>query len=200
MDFSTTSHGNARPAIASFAIAAVLQIVVGSQLSLFGGSPNFMLALVAVLAVGGDPRSLVYIGFFAGLFFDLTSAVPIGLMSLLLTLVGFFAATASRGISGGLNMQSLVIASVSIAAVNVAYALALFFLGVESNLLVSLGVHALVSTVLTALVAAAMLALLPHAVPAQGHVGRMTVGATGFRAASRPRGTRFKTTRYKGLR
>lgn len=195
MDFSTSPHGTSRPMIASFAIAAVLQIIIGSQLSLFGGNVNIMLALVAVLAVGGDPRSLAYIGFFAGLFFDLTSAVPIGLMSLLLTLVGFFAATASRGISGGFSMQSLVVVLISIVTVNVIYALALFFLGVETNLLISLGVHALASTVLTALAAAAMLALLPHAAPAHGRVPRMTMRSAGFRASVRPKGMRFKGLR-----
>ena len=195
MEFSTSSSGTSRSPFISFAIAAVLQILIGSQLSVFGGTANFMLALVAALAVGGDPRLLAYIGFFSGLFFDLTSAVPIGLMSLLLTLAGFFAATATRGVSVGFNMQSLVIASVSIAVVNVVYAVALLLLGIESNIFVSFGVHALSSAVLTAIAAAAMLALLPHGTPVHARAARVGLRSAGFSATRRSKGTRFKGLR-----
>ena len=196
MDLNGSSGRSTRSTCVALAIAAALQVAIGSQLSLFGGSVNFMLAIAVALAVGGDPRAIVYAGFFCGLFFDLTSAVPIGLMSLLLTLAGFFTACASRGVPGGFSPQSLLMAAIAIAAVDLVYAVALLLLGIESSILYSLGVHALATTVLTVIAAAAMLLLLPRGgSSSSSHDLGSRRGGSFLPTSARSRGTRFKGLR-----
>lgn len=196
MNLSASSSRGRRPIAVFCAVAAVLQIVVAPQLSLLGGRVNFMLVLVTVLAVSGDARTLAYVGFFAGLFYDLTTMAPIGLMALLLTVTGYLTAALSRGITLGASMESLRMTGVALLGVNLAYALALFFMGSETNLLIALGVHGVASTVLDVLVAFVALAFAP-----QGDAGRgFGAGRSGRMPATLHRAGRRAGTRFKGLR
>lgn len=196
MNLSTSQSHSRRPIAALCIAAAVLQLVLAPQLSLFGGRINFMLVLTVVLAVSGDMRMLAYIGFFAGLFYDLTTVAPVGLMALLLTLAGYLTAVLSRGIAPGASMESLRMTGVAILAVNVAYALALFFMGSETSLLFALGVHGLASTVLDVFVAFLTLMFVPQADSGHGFGG----GRSGRMAATLHRGNRRAGRRFKGLR
>lgn len=196
MNLSTSSSHGHRPIVAFCVIVAVLQLVIAPQLSLFGGRINFMLVLVATLAVSGDARTLVYIGFFAGLFYDLTTAAPIGLMAFLLTLAGYLTAALSRGITPGTSVESLRMAVVAILAVNMFYALALFAMGFETNLLIALGVHGLASTVLDALVAFFAFMFVPQADAGHDFGNRHPVRPS----TTLHRGGRRAGTRFKGLR
>mgnify|MGYP000819804298 CR=1 FL=1 len=78
----------------TFAIAAIvcvlLQAGLAPQISIAGGRVNFMIILVCLSVFSGDPTRAVVCGFCSGLFYDLSAAVPVGVMSLLLT-VGSFA-------------------------------------------------------------------------------------------------------------
>lgn len=196
MNLSTPSTRSRRPIAAFCIVAAVLQLVIAPQLALFGGRINFMLVLTAVLAVSGDIRTLAYIGFFAGLFYDLTTVAPIGLMALLLTVAGYLTAALSRGITLGASMESLRMAGVAVLAVNVVYAVALFAMGSETNLLVALGVHGLASTVLDLLVAFLALLFVPQNDAGHGFSGRRS----GHMSATLHRGGHRAGTRFKGLR
>ena len=197
MNLSAAPSSRSRSSIAVFCIvAAILQLVIAPQLALFGGRINFMLVLTAVLAVSGDARTLVYIGFFAGLFYDLTTVAPIGLMALLLTIAGSLTAALSRGIAPGASMESLRMTGVAILAVNVVYTIALFALGSETNLLIALGVHGLASTVLDLLVAFLALAFVPQADSGRGFGG----GRSGRMPATLHHGGHRAGTRFKGLR
>ena len=78
----------------TFVIAAIvcvlLQAGLAPQISIAGGRVNFMIILVCLSVFSGDPTRAVVCGFCSGLFYDLSAAVPVGVMSLLLT-VGSFA-------------------------------------------------------------------------------------------------------------
>ena len=160
MEFKHTGHAHTRrPLAVACIVALLLQLALAPQLSLFGGRINFMLVLVATAAVGGESRILVYVGFCAGMLFDLTSAVPLGLMALLLTLAGYAVANMTRGITPGVHMDALRVSGVCILLINLLYGIAMFAMGVSSGLMTSLGV-ALASSLLDIVGAVPCLALL----------------------------------------
>lgn len=182
LDFKQTSRGS-RPLVMLFAVAAILQVAVAPQVSVLGGRINFMLALIVTAAIGGDPRTMTYVGFAAGLLYDLTSAVPVGLMTLLLTLLGYAVASMSRGIAPGLSMDSLRLVGVGVVLVHVLNGLALFFMGVETNILMAIGGHGLSSSVLTFIVC------IPFLLVGSTTGSSMGFGSSGRRAS----GSRFKS-------
>ena len=95
---------------------------------------------------------MVYVGFFSGLLYDLTTTGPVGLMSLLLALVGYGVALMSRGLTSGVGMETLRVVIAAILGVNLIYSIAMLGLGVESRrAFVAIGVHGLASTVLDVL-------------------------------------------------
>lgn len=190
MALELNNSGRPRSAqTAAIVVFAVLQVALAPQVEIFGGRFNFMLALVASLAVAGDSRAMVYIGFLSGLFYDLTTSSPIGFMAFLLAVVGYAVALVSRGLTSGLGMETIRVVASAVIGVNVVYALGLFLMGVETDLLMSVGVHGLVSSLLD-LVACVPLLLL-------GGNG----GGRGFSArGGRGRGLGYGGTRYKGLR
>ena len=71
----------------TFVIAAIvcvlLQAGLAPQISIAGGRVNFMIILVCLSVFSGDPTRAVVCGFCSGLFYDLSAAVPVGVMSLL---------------------------------------------------------------------------------------------------------------------
>lgn len=171
-----------RSVIVLSVVAALLQVGIAPQLSIAGGTVNFMLALCCTLALTSDVSSAVYIGFCSGLFFDLTSSAPIGLMALIMTVAGFGLATASRGVMGGLTPDSLRLSGIAILFVNLAYGLCLFFMGVQGDLLWALFGHGVASTVLDILVMALFVLLATGQGPQRSF-------------SARSRGSRFKMTR-----
>ena len=155
----------------TFVIAAIvcvlLQAGLAPQISIAGGRVNFMIILVCLSVFSGDPTRAVVCGFCSGLFYDLSAAVPVGIMSLLLT-VGSFA----RGVTVG--AFALVI--------NVIYSIILLFMGLETSFVVAIFGHALPSSILTGLVAIPF--LMSGVVPQSGY---------GFSArGGRQTGMRFK--------
>lgn len=189
MALELNNSGRTRSAfIITVLICAALQVALAPHISIMGGRLNFMLVLTASLAISGDSRTMVYIGFFSGLFYDLTTTSPIGLMSLLLALLGYGVALMSRGLSSGLGMQTLRVVVASIVLVNVVYGVALFLLGVQSNLLISVGVHGLASSIMD-LVACVPLLIL----------GGNNGGGRGYSGRGR-RGLSYGGSRYGGLR
>ena len=186
MALELNNSGRTRSAlIATIAACAVLHLVIAPQVSLFGGRFNFMLALTVSLAISGDSRSLVYIGFFSGLFYDLTTSSPIGFMALLLAITGYAVALMSRGLSSGFGMETIRAVVLAVVVVN---ALGLFLMGVETNLLLSIGVHGLASSVLDLLACVPFLMLGGRSSGGHGKGGR---GARGLSYAGK---------RYKSLR
>lgn len=153
-------------------IAAICQVALAPQIAILGGTINFMLVLSCVLSLSSDAPGAVYIGFFCGLFYDLTSAAPIGLMSLLLTVSCFLLAGASRGSLGGLAPDTLRLIVSALFIVNLIYGLCLFFMGVQTDLLWALLGHGISSTVLDAIVTLLFLLLAPASAPNRSFTAR----------------------------
>lgn len=89
----------------TFVIAAIvcvlLQAGLAPQISIAGGRVNFMIILVCLSVFSGDPTRAVVCGFCSGLFYDLSAAVPVGVMSLLLTVGSFALVHSVAGQTGG---------------------------------------------------------------------------------------------------
>lgn len=179
-------------ALITIAACILLHLALAPHINLAGGRINFMLVLTAVLAISGESRSLVYIGFFSGLLYDLTTTGPVGLMALLLAVMGYVVALMSRGLSSGLGMETLRVVVVAVLAVNVVYAVCLVVLGVESSALMSVVGHGLTSSLLD-LVACIPLLILG---------GARAQSTRGFsaRGGMHSRGLSYKAPRRKGLR
>ncbi len=134
-------------------ICCVLQVALAPQISVFGGRINFMLILAGVAALSEEPQTAVITAFFAGLFYDLTASVPVGLMSLLLSAGAFVLAHASGSAGGGLTPLSIQFFSIFALAVSLANGVALMILGVEGSIVAALLSHGLTSAIITAIVA-----------------------------------------------
>ena len=143
--------------IASIIACAVLQVALAPQFVLFGGRINFMLALAAVTALEGDPQRAVITGFCAGLFYDLTSSVPVGLMALVLCVASFVLASIAGPSAGGLSARSMQLVGVTSFGACLVYGIALAVMGAEGDILVALFGHGLTSAVLSALAAFALM-------------------------------------------
>lgn len=152
MGFELKNSGPSRGRLSGIVVACILlHLALAPQIHLFGGAFNFMLVLTVSLAISLDSRTMVYVGFFSGLLYDLTTTGPVGLMSLLLALVGYGVALMSRGLTSGVGMETLRVVIAAILGVNLIYSIAMLGLGVESSVLVAIGVHGLASTVLDVL-------------------------------------------------
>ncbi|MDO4595720.1 MAG: rod shape-determining protein MreD [Coriobacteriaceae bacterium] len=171
--------------IAVCAVSAFLQLALAPHISILGGTVNFMVVLALTTAPAFDVRSAVLIGFFAGLFYDLTSPVPVGLMSLVLTVACFAESTFSHGLGGDFSADSLRLILSAVVLVNMGYAVALFALGVETSLLEALLGHGLTCSVLDGLVVVPFLLF-----------GSVSESKKGFSARSK--GGRLKP--YKSLK
>lgn len=162
-------------------VACVIQVGIAPQVSVLGGRFNAMLVLAGTIALAGDPRRAVYVGFFSGLFYDLTAAVPVGLMTLLLTVSSFvLSSIAGAGTSGfsGTSIRLFFVYSLVVSLVN---GIALLVMGYEGSVLVSLGSHGLMSALLSTLLAVPFLMV----------AGSTSQGRSGFSARGKG-GTRFK--------
>lgn len=186
-------------------VAVLLQLAISPQISLWGGTINFMVVITAVLAICVEPGTAVYIGFFMGLIYDFTSSVPAGLMTLLLTIMAYVASTAAQGETPGLNMESMRSIIISVLLVNLVNGLCLYLIGTESSLLYALGVHALVSSVLDILVAIPFIWAVGSTVQTRGFTARGNASKTyatprtrsSHSSGKRKRGSRSGGTRYK---
>ncbi len=163
--------------------ACLLQVGLSPQISIFGGRFNFMIVLAGTVALRGNAAQAVYVGFFSGLFYDLTAAVPVGLMTLLLTVMSFALASIAGTNASGFSGSSMRLTVAFSAAVCFLNAIALVVLGSEGSLLASLG-HAVSSTALTALAMAPTL----MACGGSSGSGMNFSGKTGL-------GTRFSPTK-----
>ena len=151
MGFELKNSGPSRGRLSGIAVACILlHLALAPQIHLFGGAFNFMLVLTVSLAISLDSRTMVYVGFFSGLLYDLTTTGPVGLMSLLLALVGYGVALVSRGLTSGVGMETLRVVIAAILGVNLIYSIAMFGLGAESSVLVAIGVLASIPFLLMA--------------------------------------------------
>lgn len=195
MELNKTSGASA-PVVPLAIVAVVLQLLLSPQFVIFGGQINFMLVLVVVLSFTVESRHLVYVGFFGGLFYGLVTTAPVGLMALLLTVAAYVAGALFRGLTANAGVESLRSAVILILGVNLVNGIALFAMGMSGNLLVSLGVHGLASTVLDLIACVPFLFFLGRSGSSHGfsaHGGRGKGGLGTLHPGARG-------SRYKGIR
>lgn len=189
MPYARSSSQSQQVVIVLAVIAGVLQVALAPQISLFGGRFNFMLAFALATALKGDSPQAVFAGFFAGLFYDLTASVPVGLMTLLTLVASFVLAGIGGAGTSGFSSTSMRLAGAAALAVCLLNGIALVILGVEGSLLFSFG-HAIMTAVLTTIATIPFL-MASSSAPSLGGGGM-----------SRPlhSGTRFKSSAPKRRR
>ena len=168
---------SARRTVAVLAAACVaLQAALSPQISLGGGTVNFMLILTGAVALYAGGRAGCIAGFLAGAVYDFTLPVPAGLMMLILSVTGFLLGGGERN-----RMQEQLDAAVRLfaiacVAVNLVYSVALVLLGVQHDLLMAVFGHGLASTVLDVLFSVPVLYLLARSEGGAGFSRRPSSG------------------------
>ena len=113
--------------LVSVVTAVVLQttLFVADSLRVFGATPNLVLVVVVAAALLLDAEPAVFLGFTGGLLTDLVGGSPLGLWSLVLTVVAY-ATVRLRGIA--VDSRLLVIPGVLVLAIGAG----LLFVGVAT--------------------------------------------------------------------
>jgi rod shape-determining protein MreD len=143
-------------------ICALLQLMLSPNFALFNGRINFMLILAVCIAIRDGGERSVWFGFAAGLFFDLTSTGPIGLMALLLTVSCFLIGGQERNrISNGWN-RALRLFAVTAAAVGLVYQIGILVYAGSLDLFDALILRFLPTLVLNCIAFLPFLAYLIH--------------------------------------
>ncbi len=175
------SNRDNRTGIILAVVAFVLQIALAPQFEFCGGRVNFMLALATLFALAGDTHRATVVGYFCGLAYDLTAAVPVGLMALLLTLASFFISSFFNGVQVGINANAARCSVIMVFTVDILYGLLLFFMGVQTDLFWAIVGHGFATTALTVLASLAFFYVYAASSP-----------QTSFTVRSK--GTRYKKT------
>ena len=121
------SHKSRRSLIALALACAVLQLAVAPNIGLGDGRANLCLVAAAcfALSTGGTPA--VVFGFFSGLFYDLVTTGPVGLMSFELTLASLMLGMEGRNRLAEDKVGSAQITAATIVVVELVYGAAGFF-------------------------------------------------------------------------
>jgi rod shape-determining protein MreD len=116
-------------------VAAVLQAALAPHMAIMGIEPNFLLLVVIVLAMVEGPVPGAVAGFVAGLLFDLLGSGPIGPGALVMTTVGFIAGTMRANLFAKSWLLPVTVVFVASLLAELAYAILLAVIGVETQLL-----------------------------------------------------------------
>ena len=181
VDYRDAGRGRS-PLIICGLVAFVLQVALGSQISFFGGCLNFMAAFACAAALQGDSGAAAITGFVAGLAYDLSATVPVGLMALVLAIGSYVVAGLGAGL-GGFSGRSFQFLAIALVIEMLVYSIALVLVGVEGDILIALGSHGLMTALISLVPGAVFLVLLGNA------------GGSGRGFSARGRGMR-----YKGIR
>ena len=116
-------------------VCAVLQLVLAPNVGLGNGRANFALVFPACVALQTGGRRGVVAGFLAGLFFDLSTTGPIGLMAFCLSASSFALGVEERNrMAGDLASATAHFAAASL-VVSLVYHLAMLLVGQADSLL-----------------------------------------------------------------
>ncbi len=156
MQISDKTHDTKGLAILA-AVCAVLQLALAPNIALGNGRANFALVFAACIALSRGGSQSVVCGFFAGLFFDLTTTGPIGLMSFVLTVTSYFLGSEQRNRMSGDFAASVVTYSAAALASTLVYCLAMLLTGNSSSVVDAVVFRAVPATFLS------IVAFLPFA-------------------------------------
>lgn len=149
-------------------VCVVLQMALSPQISIGGGTVNFMLILTGAVALLSGSRAGCIAGFLAGALYDFTMPVPSGLMMLILTVTGFILGSGGRNRLAEQLDVALKLFAIAACAVNVAYAVALLLTGAQTDVLTAIFGHGLASIILDIIFALPVFYALARADMGQG--------------------------------
>lgn len=152
---------------------ALLQLALVPNVGIGQGRANLALVFVAYACFGGTSQKAPFYGFFAGLFYDLATTGPIGLMALLLTLVGWGLSLSGRSrINDDFGGSVAYFVPVTL-AVNFVYGVLLMATGQVSSIVEAFVFRALPGVLLDVVAFAILAAILSRS----GDKGSMFGGA-----------------------
>lgn len=163
-------------------VCGVLQLAVAPNLGLGNGRANFALVFAACVALAVGGRRGVLAGFFAGLFFDLSTTGPIGLMAFCLSISSYVLGLGGRGAASDIRtgLSRFVVADLSVSLV---YHLAMLVVGRTSSLVDAVALRALPTALVT------LVAFVPFAL----FLSRVRGSGPSLGGSHRRRGGRFGT-------
>ena len=131
------------------AVCAVLELAIAPNIALGLGRANFALVFAGCVALAMGGRTGVFAGFASGIFFDLCTTGPIGLMALLATIAAYFLGMEVRNKIANEPRRTVIEFTVATFAVTLLYHLMMLMLGQGSSLLDAIILRTLPTTVLT---------------------------------------------------
>lgn len=186
------SNRNRRSMVVVAVACALLQLALVPNVGIANGRANLALVAASALALQIGGRTTVAFGFCAGLFFDLTTTGPVGLMAFELTLAALFLGSEQRNRLAEDWGGSVQVFCVAALAVELVYGLAMLLVGQATDLLAVLGLRTLPSLLLdvVAFLLVGMLAQRlsgPSGQPSFGGGSKPFLGGRHGRAARAPR-------------
>jgi rod shape-determining protein MreD len=117
------------PTIGAILGAALLQVGLAPYIAVAGVVPNFLLLVVVTLALVEGPGDGAWVGFTAGIIFDLLGNGAVGPMALVLTVIGYMAGLLHENMFAESWLLPLTVLAVASLASVLAYGLLLDVLG-----------------------------------------------------------------------
>lgn len=130
-------------------ICIILQLALAPNLGLGNGRANFALVFSACVALTVGGRRGVVAGFVAGLFFDLSTTGPVGLMAFCLSVSSYLLGTEGRDRMSGDLMFSVGAFAAASLGVSFVYHLAMLLVGQADSIVDVLFLRTLPTTLLT---------------------------------------------------
>ncbi|MCH3968250.1 MAG: rod shape-determining protein MreD [Atopobiaceae bacterium] len=175
-------------------VCGVLQLALAPNVCIADGRANFALVLAACVAFGiGGGRGVVC-GFAAGLFFDLATTGPIGLMALELTVFSFVAGSQERNRLSENPVVTFELFAAGALVVSLFYNLCMVIVG-QASIVDALVFRTLPTTLLTCLAFLPFLYLLSRGMGSSPRLSRSSLGSSSYKGARRGAGH----LRTKGL-
>ncbi len=141
----------ARSVVVLAVTCAVAQLALAPNVGIGNGRANFALIFSACVSLLMGGRRAVVAGFLSGLFFDLSSTGPVGLMAFCLTVSSFVLGIEERNrMADGLGATVVLFAGADL-GVGLVYHLAMLLVGEASSLLDVLVYRTLPTALLTLL-------------------------------------------------
>lgn len=149
-------------------VVVIIQVVFAPILTVFSAVPSFIVSFVLVLSIMRRPDTTYVYAFVLGLIADLLSHTPVGLTPLLLLVSVFCLSRAFEVLDDSSVAMPLIALTVTLLAFEILFAVGLLVLGYQGSILDMLAQRVLPATVLNALIAALLFAImrrLPFAQP-----------------------------------
>lgn len=140
---------DARTVVVLAVLCAVLQLALAPNLALGNGRANFALIFSALIAMLMGGARGVIAGFVSGLFFDLSTTGPIGLMAFCLTVSSYVLGMEGRDRMAGDFGTSVLLFIAADLGVSLVYHLAMLLVGQASSIIDVLFLRTLPTALLT---------------------------------------------------